>query len=122
MSYFDGIKEGIKIYTVDAGWVEVFEIKDHYMRHNIYTRDNEGTCRQYSYEGVRIGNTLQTAFWDKVEIIPPPRPKRSKKVKIEVRPLRSPDGDIFVLNGNPSPFSGGICGPAQIIEVEVEDD
>ena len=64
----------------------------------------------------------QVLFYDKVEIIPPPRPKRMVKKTIEVRPYKSESSPLLYIatcDMNRVFVSLNWCGPVQTIVIEV---
>lgn len=113
--YFSGIRKGDRIWTIQEGWTEVVNIGegvDYPLQtiSNLYTMDGK-----YKYNDAR-----QSAFWSDPGIVAPPRPKRMKKVKVEVRPYVYA-GKFFAAPATLSHY-GHWCGPIQFIEVEVGDD
>ena len=79
---------------------------------------------QTVYTNGRINlNGPQVLFYDKVEIIPPPRPKRLVKTTIEVRPYYSKDygGMGLTTFGLDDTQWTNWLGPVQTIEIEVEE-
>lgn len=77
------------------------------------------------YDGKMWSDGPQVLFWDKVEIVPPPRPKRLVKKTVMVRPYRTMDGVVIVhhTHFDLDDFRMGWkwCGPIQKIEIEVEE-
>ena len=78
MSYFDGIKVGDKIWTIQDGEVEVREIEKGSALPIITTG------LRYTMEGrFLVGDKHQSAFWSDPHIVAPPKPKRMVKKVIE---------------------------------------
>lgn len=116
MSYFDGIKAGDKIWTIQDGWTEVMKIHTD----NDYPIETSGYG--YAMDGkIDEEDVHQSAFWSDPGIVAPPRPKRYKKIKMEVRPYKI-DKCICLLVSPSALFTTNWYGPIQIVEVEVEDE
>jgi len=63
-------------------------------------------------------DSFPSLFWSRPAIeIPPPPPKRMKKVEVEVRPWRDIHGRIILLSSDDMRYLN--CGPVQTIKVEV---
>lgn len=124
MSYFDGIRKGDHIWTIQEGWTEVLFIN----RNPNDLRPIATKRHIYALDG-KFYNTdfHQSAFWSDPGIVTPPRPKRMKKVKVEVRPYKLSDIGALCLITRPSAngtLSDGSewLGPVQTIDIEVEDN
>ena len=117
--YFSDISIGDLIFVVGIGDCTVSAILQGEHDYPIISRSKSGDCpRRLNYSGVHVGEILQSAFWSDPGIVAPPKPKRMKKVKVEVRPYQLGDNDYHLA----VPTSRWcFCGPAQTIEVEVED-
>ena len=85
----------------------------------------EKRCYAIKFNGKAYEKGPQALFWDKVEIVPPPRPKRMVKKTVMVRPYYGSQKKHIHLDEKPG--QRGIqewyyCGPSQPIEVEVWED
>lgn len=114
--YFQGIRVGDKIWTIQEGWTEVENINKEGDTYQIET-----TNEDYTIEGKYLEEDQhQSAFWSDPGIVAPPRPKRMKKVTIEVRPYWYKG--MLWLDYTKLPAShDDYCGPVQTITVEVEE-
>src|SRR3990167_8519407 len=118
MSYFDGIKVGDKIWTIQEGWTEVINIRPahHYQI--------ETLLMSYTTDGLfREDDKHQSAFWSDPHIVPPPRTKRKVKMRLEVRPYYSDfHREIRLYPNDSNPVECvNFCGPIQTVEVEVSE-
>ena len=125
-SDFSGVKVGDRLWLrVDKyeGPVEVeaFEVKT--VRVYLLEESAIKTFYWIPSNGRIVQNGPQVLFYDKVEIIPPPRPKRMVKKTIEVRPYQSVLGRIYLDDnyGLSRVAERDYCGPEQTIEIEVEE-
>ena len=90
--------------------------------------DKPDVPRRYrtNLNGRFCGDGPQVLFWDKVEIVPPPRPRRLVKKTVEVRPYRTMDNVTMVhhthFDLDDLRMGWKWCGPAQPIEIEVWED
>lgn len=114
MSYFDGIKVGDKIWTIQEGWTKVIQV----------CCETFSTVKEcyYADGNFNKNDAHQSAFWSDPGIIAPPRPKRLVKKTIEVGPYIHDDGKIY-LAAQPHTRAHllSFCGPVQTVEVEVEE-
>ena len=126
-SDFSGVKVGDRLWLrVDKyeGPVEVeaFEVKT--VRVYLLEESAIKTFYWIPSNGRIVQNGPQVLFYDKVEIIPPPRPKRLVKKTMMVRPYGAtfPYGLSIALEQKQ--FDRTNCqwlGPVQTIEIEVEE-
>ena len=79
MAYFDGIKVGDTVWSVEYGWGKVIELSNEYFEKRIKVSFEDAKAIQsYTYDGIRTlvaDGAKQTLFWDEIEIEPPQRPK-----------------------------------------------
>lgn len=127
-SDFSGVKVGDRLWLrTDCyeGWVNVTDKKVNATYPITFEFFVDGlkyrTCITLS--GRVQPNGPQVLFYDKVEIIPPPRPKRLVKTTIEVRPYYSKDygGMGLTTFGLDDTQWTNWLGPVQTIEIEVEE-
>lgn len=102
--YFDGIKVGDKLWSIQLGDCIVMEANHTACdgKYPIYVRNDKDVTASYTQNGFeRETEAAQSLYWSKPEIIAPPRPKR----KI------TKEGYIGIM-----PYSGGpIEGVAGIV-------
>ena len=121
-SDFSGVKVGDRLWLRDnlyEGWVTVKAVYPTNFR--VFVNSYEAWV---SKDGKWADDGPQVLFWDKVEIIPPPRPKRLVKKTVMVRPYYGSQKKHIHLDEKPG--QRGIqeeyyCGPVQPIEIEVEE-
>ena len=122
-SDFSGVKVGDRLWYLNHE-VPVVSINAT-ARYPIQVLGKGARAECFTLEGQVSADGPQVLFWDKVEIVPPPRPKRLVKKTIEVRPYRTMDSVVMVHNThfNLYDFRMGWkwCGPVQTIEIEVEE-
>ena len=120
-SDFSGVKVGDRLWFLDQQ-VDVVSVD--------YTQFNplrvlllSGYALECSLRGRLFPDGPQVLFYDKVEITPPPRPKRLVKTTIEVRPYYSKDygGMGLTTFGLDDTQWTNWLGPVQTIEIEVEE-
>lgn len=124
MSYFDGIRKDDRVWDVRYGWGTVRNVDK-----DIYSIEVLFDCKQiqtYLNDGRPFENYQHpTLFWSDPGIVAPPRPRRMKKVKVEVRPyLNKNENKIWLwgdLNRENNPH-GKWIGPVQFVEIKVSDD
>ena len=87
MAYFDGVKVGDRVWSIEFGWGEVNIVDNSkeilYISFDSLSDEKKiGNTVQYNFNGFRfIEQSLlklaknQTLFWDEVEIEPPRRPQ-----------------------------------------------
>ena len=80
-----------------------------------------GYALECSFRGCLFPDGPQVLFYDKVEIVPPPRPKRMVKKTIEVRPYLSDNRITLTTLYFNTMDDFRYCGPVQPIEIEVEE-
>ena len=126
-SDFSGVKVGDRLWLrTDCyeGWVNVTDKKVNATYPITFEFFVDGlkyrTCITLS--GRVQPNGTQVLFYDKVEIVPPPRPKRMVKKTMMVRPYLSDNriklATLYLNATNDFRY----CGPAQPIEIEVEEE
>lgn len=121
-SDFSTVKVGDRLWLRDnlyEGWVTVKAVYPTNFR--VFVNSYEAWV---SKDGKWADDGPQIIFYSKVEIFPPPRPKRMKKVKVVVRPYRY-EGKIYFKSGEDlmphAEDESLFCGPVQPIEIEVEE-
>lgn len=78
MSYFDGIKVGDRVWSIEYGWGFVKELKN--TCYPIVVQFDSEDHQQFTMNGKFFTNSPnQSLFWDEVKITPPPRPKVKEK-------------------------------------------
>ena len=124
-SDFSTVKVGDRLWMRDndfEGWcrVERVWLSSSYP---IEVRLSDSQQRTLTLLGRERLNGPQVLFYDKVEIVPPPRPVRLVKKTMMVRPywissLKNAMGILVEPSDDPNMRW---CGPAQPIEIEVEE-
>lgn len=125
MDDFSGVKVGDRLWvrvnnyegwgtvnTVNIGCVYAIDVS------------YNGETTSFTAYGRYMVEKPQCLFWDKPTIIAPPRPKRMKKVMVEVRPyMPATTTKEFDLIPHPKSVATNVrwCGPIQTIEVEVNE-
>ena len=119
-SDFSTVKVGDRLWYMDKDVVVDTVFNSTF--YPIYFRCND-TPHRVDFTGRENAGGPQVLFYDKVEIIPPPRPKRMVKKTIEVRPYQSVLGRIYLDDnyGLSRVAERDYCGPEQTIEIEVEE-
>ena len=115
-SDFSTVKVGDKLWLRDnlyEGWVNVKAVYPTNFR--VFVKSYEAWV---SKNGKWADDGPQIIFYSKVEIAPPPRPKRMVKKTIEVVPYTLIDGVLRVSVILDTPHQ---VGPVQPIEIEVEE-
>ena len=125
-SDFSGVKVGDRLWLrTDCyeGWVNVTDKKVNATYPITFEFFVDGlkyrTCITLS--GRVQPNGTQVLFYDKVEITPPPRPKRMVKKMVMVRPFNFGSNLLKVTSEDLHDNSTRWCGPVQLIEIEVEE-
>ena len=117
-SDFSTVKVGDRLWLRDnlyEGWVTVKAVYPTNFR--VFVNSYEAWV---SKDGKWADDGPQIIFYSKVEIVPPPRPKRMVKKTVMVRPYMSGTLQGLIINptnGNDTEW----CGPVQPIEIEVEE-
>ena len=119
-SDFSTVKVGDRLWLRDnfyEGWVEVVTI------YPTCFKVSAGPSFEHwlSKSGKWADDGPQVLFYDKVEIVPPPRPRRMVKKTVMVRPYLSGTLQGLIINptnGNDTEW----CGPVQTIVIEVEEE
>ena len=120
-SDFSTVKVGDRLWLRDnlyEGWVTVKAVYPTNFR--VFVNSYEAWV---SKDGKWADDGPQVLFYDKVEIVPPPRPKRMVKKTVMVRPywissLKNAMGILVEPSDDPNMRW---CGPVQPIEIEVEE-
>ena len=122
-SDFSGVKVGDRLWYIDRE-VEVISIC-HTRDYPILVKNRESTyTASFKHNGSERNGGPQVLFWDKVEITPPPRPKRLVKKTIEVRPIMTTLWGLVIRSKDEYHFENPdaqCVGPVQPIEIEVEE-
>jgi hypothetical protein len=119
-SDFRGVKVGDRLWLRDnfyEGWVEVTII------YPTCFKVSGGPSFEHwiSKSGRWDENGPQVLFYDKVEIVPPPRPKSLVKKTVTVRPYLDPHTQTIEVTSHLNCVLD-YCGPIQKIEIEVEEE
>ena len=116
-SDFSTVKVGDRLWYMNKEIVvdTVFNV-DFYP---IYFRCNE-TPHRIDFTGRENAGGPQVLFYSKVEIVPPPRPKRMVKKTVMVRPYLDPHTQTIEVTSHLNCVLD-YCGPVQTIEIEVEE-
>ena len=120
-SDFSTVKVGDRLWYMDKE--VVIDTVFHVNFYPIYFRCNE-TPHRIDFTGKENAGGPQVLFYSKVEIIPPPRPKRLVKKTIEVRPFYACVSGFLMVEENQGSWDAAEtnwCGPVQSIEIEVEE-
>lgn len=120
-SDFSGVKVGDRLWLRDnwyEGFVKVNAIYSDSI--NVIGISSPHASRASKVGGKWADDGPQVLFYDKVEIVPPPRPKRMVKKTVMMRPFTPSYGIDLAPK---SCFGAGLawCGPVQTIEIEVEE-
>ena len=117
-SDFSGVKVGDRLWYMDKE-VQIVEVDPNSIYSLLFIHN--GSVHSATTLGKEHNGGPQVLFWDKVEIAPPPRPRRLVKKTVEVRPYLSDNriklATLYLNATNDFRY----CGPIQPIEIEVEE-
>ena len=125
-SDFSTVKVGDRLWLRDnwyEGFVKVNAIYSDSI--NVIGISSPHASRASKVGGKWADDGPQVLFWDKVAIVPLPRPKRMVKKTVMVRPYRY-EGKIYFKSGEDlmphAEDESLFCGPVQPIEIEVWEE
>ena len=123
-SDFSGVNVGDRLWLRISRYEGMTEVVEKY-KSTLMVICIDGCKHIIDYAGKEYPDGPQVLFYSKVEIIPPPRPKRLVKKTIEMRPYCDGAGTVW-LSAEYSGFGtlgfGWVwCGPVQPIVIEVEE-
>lgn len=117
---FSKVKVGDRLWVVVVGWCTVTDVRSS----PTYPITLSNGCT-YTINGRQYMEGPQCLFWSEPEVIAPEKPRRMKKVKVEVRPYRERMTGSYNVTTHPEDYPSFrqlFCGSVQTIEVEVDDD